>query len=294
MATNHYFTNYDAQYNEQRLVEDLIVESIKIMGTDTYYLPNTNSVARDLIYGEDPLKTFTAAFPIEIYPTNVMEFGGQREFFGKFGLEIKNEMTVVLSRRTFNQRVANPNISRPQEGDLIYVPILNGTGELYEIKFVNQNKDMDTLGRKMPYFWELELEKFKYSQETIATGIPDIDIIQQVEAYAQRFVLTSVTGSFSSSEIVYQSSDSTLANASVTAVVVSYDAPNSLLEINQITGDMTLGQIIYGNTSNAHATLYSTDEYIEAESHADYDNKVLTVEANTYIDFSETNPFGSL
>ena len=74
MPTNHYFNNYGA-INEQRLVEDIIVESIKIMGTDAYYLPNNNDEARDLLYGEDPLKTFTSAFPIEIYPENIMDYG---------------------------------------------------------------------------------------------------------------------------------------------------------------------------------------------------------------------------
>ena len=175
MSTNHYFNNYGAK-NEQRLVEDLIVESIKLMGTDVYYLPNENDQARDLIYGEDPLKIFTSAFPIEIYPSNVTDYGGEKEFFSKFGLEIKNQITVIMSKRSFTQRVPQNTFTRPREGDLIYIPFLNGTGELYEIKFTNQNKDFFMLGRKAPYFYELEMEKFKYSQEVIDTGIYDIDI----------------------------------------------------------------------------------------------------------------------
>ena len=55
MATNHYLNNYAAQ-NEQRLLEDLIVESIKIMGFDAYYIPIFNPEDRDILYGEDPLK----------------------------------------------------------------------------------------------------------------------------------------------------------------------------------------------------------------------------------------------
>ena len=65
MPTNVYFNNYNSNA-EQRLFEDLIVESIKIMGFDGYYLPNYNDAARDLLYGEDPLKKFDAAFPIEL------------------------------------------------------------------------------------------------------------------------------------------------------------------------------------------------------------------------------------
>ena len=66
MPTNLYFNNYNA-HGEQNLVEDLIVESIKMMGFDAMYLPNDNSQSRDLLYGEDPVKKFESAFPLEMY-----------------------------------------------------------------------------------------------------------------------------------------------------------------------------------------------------------------------------------
>jgi hypothetical protein len=290
---NHYFNNYNARYNEQRLVEDLIVESIKIMGTDSYYLPNINDSARDLIYGEDPLKTFTTAYPIEIYPNNVNEYGGEKEFFSKFGLEIRNTLTIVLSKRTFLQRVSNgTTITRPREGDLIYIPVMNGLGELYEIKFVNQNKDMTMLGRQVPYFYELELEKFKYSHEEITTGIPDIDIIQTQEAYAERYTITSANGTFAVDDVVFQGPDRTYANATATAVVASYNSVNRTLDLDQINGTISTGTILYSNTANA--ILVSTDEFLEAQAHANYDNKVINTEAQDYIDTSETNSLGGI
>ena len=206
MPTNNYFNNFGA-INEQRLVEDIIVESIKIMGTDAYYLPNNNDAARDLLYGEDPLKKFTSAFPVEIYPENVMDYGGDKELFSKFGLEIKNQITVILSKRSFSQRVPQSTFNRPREGDLLYIPFLNGTGELYEIKFTNQTKDFFMLGRKTPYFYELELEKFKYSQEVIDTGISDIDDIVMNSGYTIDLSVNSVSGngSYQSKEIIFQS-----------------------------------------------------------------------------------------
>jgi len=176
MATSQYFNNYGA-HSEQRLIEDIIVESIKIMGFDAYYLPNDNDAARDLLFGEDPIKKFKSAFPLELYLSNSIEYMGEKEFFSKFGLEIRNNVNVILSKRSFSQRVPQNTFTRPREGDLIYIPFLNGTGELYEIKFTNQTKDFFMLGRKVPYFYELELEKFKYSQELIETGV---DIIDQV------------------------------------------------------------------------------------------------------------------
>ena len=147
------------------------------MGFDAFYLPNDNDAARDLLFGEDPTKKFRTAFPLELYLSSSTEYMGEKEFFSKFGLEIKNNVNVILSKRSFSQRVQQNNFSRPREGDLIYIPFLNGTGEIYEIKFTNQTKDFFMLGRKVPYFYELELEKFKYAQEVIETGVDSIDDI---------------------------------------------------------------------------------------------------------------------
>jgi len=193
MAINHYFNNYNS-HNEQRVFEDIIVESIKIMGVDVYYLPNDNDASRDLLFGEDPLKVFTSAFPLEMYLSSSMEYLGEKEFFSKFGLEIKNNINVIVSKRSFTQRVPQNTLTRPREGDLIYVPFLNGTGELYEIKFTNQTKDFFMLGRKVPYFYELELEKFKYSQEVIYTGISDIDSVVTDSAYTIHLNVGTGTG----------------------------------------------------------------------------------------------------
>lgn len=295
MPTNHYFNNYNAKYTEQRLVEDLIVESIKIMGVGCYYIPNSNDAARDILYGEDPLKKFTAAYPIELYPSNVMDYKGDKDFFSKFGLEIKNHMTVVVSKRSFNQRVpADSRYNRPKDGDLIYIPPLNGVGELYEIKFVNQDMDMAMLGRRVPYFYELELEKFKYSHETINTGIPDIDIVQQQDAYAQRFTLTSVSGTFVIGETIFVSPDNTLVNAEATGIIANYNSVTANVDINTIVGTFTVGDLAIGATSNATATLASTNIYEHSEFYADYDNKIIGAESASIIDFSESNPFGNI
>jgi Virus neck protein len=294
MPTNHYFNNYGA-VNEQRLIEDIIVESIKIMGTDAYYLPNDNDAARDLLYGEDPLKKFVSTFPVEIYPENVMDYGGEKEFFGKFGLEIRNQMTVIVSKRTFAQRTP-PFLSRPREGDLIYVPFLNGQGEIYEIKFTNQNKDFFMLGRKHPYFYELELEKFKYSQEVIDTGIPDIDIVAEQSAYSIDLDVTPVTGNYQIDEIVFQSHDNTFANAFTKAIVQTWNrSPTSnTLTVSNITGEFLDNYHIIGQTSNATSNLVTFDPMNVSVNNEAYDNKIIETESTDYIDTSVSNPFGSL
>ena len=86
--------------------------------------------------GTFTVKKFKTAFPLEMYlSSDPLDYEGQQEFFSKFGLEIKDVVKVILSKRSFSQRVPQDTFSRPREGDLVYVPFLNGTGELYEITF---------------------------------------------------------------------------------------------------------------------------------------------------------------
>ena len=293
MATSPYFNNYNSR-NEQRLVEDLIVESIKIMGFDAYYLPNDNDQARDLLYGEDPVKKFSTAFPLEFYLSNSIEYMGEKEFFSKFGLEIKNNVNVIVSKRSFSERVPQNTFTRPREGDLIYVPFLNGTGELFEIKFTNQTKDFFTLGRKVPYFYELELEKFKYSQEEISTGVPDIDIIVTDSAYTLTLNVGSGTGTFASSEIVFQSGDGTLANAFTSATVQRWLPLANTLSVTNITGEFLDTNTLIGASSNAQYVLSTYDPMNVSVKYEVYDNKYIQNSATPIVDTSETNPFGSI
>lgn len=289
MATSHYFNNYGAKYNEQRLVEDLIVESIKIMGFDAQYLPNTNDEARDLLYGEDPVKKFQAAFPVEMYLSNVLDYGGQKDFFSKFGLEMRDQVSVILSRRAFEERIpksAIDNFVRPREGDLVYVPFLNGTGELYEIKFVEQSKDFHMLGREQSYFYELQMERFKYSNELIDTGVAEIDIAMDDSAYTQHLNMGTGSGTYLANEIVV--------SGATTAIVQSWMPSAKILSVMNIKGAFAANTTITGQTSGAAYTLTSYDPMFDPANKEVYDNKVLDTEGLDIIDFSESNPFGTL
>jgi len=290
---NHYFNNYGS-LPEQRVIEDLIVESIKIMGFEAFYCPNDNTVARDLLYGEDPVKKFKSAFPIELYLSNSLEYGGEREFFSKFGLEIKNTVQVVISKRTFSQRVPQNTFTRPMEGDLIYIPFLNGTGELFEIKFTNQTKDFFMLGRKVPYFYELELEKFKYSQEIINTGTTDIDSVVTDSAYTLHLNTGAGTGTYGIGEIVYQSVDGTYANSNTVAIVQSWIPSSNTLSVSNIAGSFIDGQIIIGQTSNARYSLTTFDPLANPSNKENYDNEYVANSYSVIVDTTENNPFGSI
>ena len=264
------------------------------MGFDAFYCANNNDEARDLLYGEDPVRKFETAFPLELYLSDSTEYLGEKEFFSKFGLEIKNNVNVILSKRTFTQRVPQNSFTRPREGDLIYIPFLNGTGELFEIKFVNQTKDFFMLGRKHPYFYELEMEKFKYSQETISTGITDIDAVVTDSAYTLHLNTGVGTGTYAINEIVYQSPDGTQANATTVAVMQSWIPSSNTLSVTNIAGEFLDNEIIYGATSNAQYELVTFDPLNNPANKENYDNEYIANNASSIIDFSEVNPFGSI
>ena len=294
LATNHYFGNYNNK-GEQRLIEDIIVESIKVMGVDTYYLPNDNSQARDLLYGEDPTKKFESSFPVEIYVNNFTEYGGEKEFFSKFGLEIKNKVTVTMSKRSFSERVPQNTFTRPREGDLIYIPFLNGTGELFEITFVNQTKDFFMLGRQVPYFYELELEKFRYSQEAIQTGNDDIDSVVTDSAYTINLYMSGTNNiNYTFKEVVFQTPDYTQANATAVALVQTWTPSLGLLTVTNIAGEFNLNQLVIGSSSNAQSTLVSFDPLENPARKEVYDNQYINIQGTDITNTSEINPFGKL
>ena len=293
MAISHYFGNYN-NVGEQRIIEDLICESIKIMGFDAFYLPNDNDATRDLLYGEDPVKMFNSAFPVEMYLSNVSDYGGEKDFFSKFGLEIKNTVSVILSKRAFSQRVPQNTFTRPREGDLVYIPVTNGVGELFEIKFTNQNKDFSMLGRKVPYFYELEMEKFKYSQEIISTGMPDIDSIVTDSAYTIHLNTGTGTGAYNIQEIVFQSPDSTIANATSYGTVQSWTPSSHILSVTNIFGEFIDGNAIIGSSSNAQYLLTTFDPLHSPAVKENYDNQFINVSASNILNTSEINSFGSL
>jgi hypothetical protein len=181
MATNFYFQSGDTSGTtaEQRLVEDLVVESLKIYGHDIFYMPRT-FVNTDTIFDEDALSKFEQAYPVEMYLENAEGFEGDGELFQRFGLEIRDQATFVLSRKRWNDIVNNTDGStfvgggdRPMEGDLLYFP---KTRSLMEIKFVEFQDPFYQLGKI--YVFKLKCELFEYGSERIDTGNTAIDQIE--------------------------------------------------------------------------------------------------------------------
>ena len=179
MPTNPYFTQ--GTTNEQDLIEDLIIESLKIYGKDFLYIPRTQ-VSTDRIFGEDRLSKFEHAYPIEMYFDNIESLAGQGAMIQKFGLLMDQSATLTVARKRWTEligRFGNTHIpTRPNEGDLIYYPLTKG---LFEIKFVKHQEPFYQLGRL--YTYKLDVELFQYSSEKMDTGIPEVDVFENLKSF---------------------------------------------------------------------------------------------------------------
>lgn len=167
MASNPYLNFYTAN-NEQSLYEDLIVESIKFYAEDVIYLPR-NKVSENIIFNEVDFYTFSNTANVEVYLKTVDKFAGQGLFFSKFaGLEIRDEINVTMSIRSFNEFV-QPKMPeayvRPMEGDLIFIPM---TQACYKIAYVETAAIWYATGKLMTF--DLKLELFEYSNESFNTN----------------------------------------------------------------------------------------------------------------------------
>ncbi len=292
MATSHYFNNYSGvATNEQRMFEDVIVESIKIMGHNVWYVPREAFNTEDFILGENPQSKFNRAYMIEMYLSNVEGYEGDGDFFSKFGFEIRDTSNFVVSRRSFEKYVPTNMAIRPREGDLIFVPVLQ---KLFEIKFVEEELLFFSLGKKTPYIYELRCELFRYSNENINTGVEEIDDIQDAVAYTIELNLTTrATGAnidYHIGETAYQGSNTAYATA--TAQVKDWDRANGKLYLINIVGDFAATSNVVGASSNAVYYLASKDDIGDFTDYDLYDNRTIQTEANTFIDLSEINPFG--
>ena len=215
MPTNQYINNHE-NAPEQNLLHDLLIESIKFYGIDVYWLPRISSDNADQILGEDTLSSFSTNHMVEMYIKNVEGFEGQGDFLSKFGLDIRDQITFTLAVRRFDQ--LDSGYPRPREGDLIYFPL---NKKIFEIGFV-EHESMFYPNGALPVY-DLRCELFAYNQQTINTGIDEIDQIA-----------------------------------------------------------LTTGPRGQAFTSNALATASTTEDNFAIEENAD-----------SILDFSENNPFGS-
>jgi len=266
------------------------VESLGINGMDIYYMPRSSRDSVDMLYGEDTLKTYTSAYPLEMYLENVTGMEGEGDFMSKFGLEIRDEVTLLVSRRRFGFTV---NQTRPLEGDLIYIPLFQNFFEITFVEHENNQAMFYTLGRGRGgnvYVYALKLKQFVFSNEIIETGISEIDN-QIFDSYPRtRISLSSGSGTFVANEIVYQGAN--LANSTAQAIVYTYNTGVSL-DIIRVIGTFNSGNV-RGNTGNANWIINTVSDTATMDNAFEdiVDNNRIETESDSILDFTEKNPFG--
>ena len=242
MPTNHYFQggNGIGSSEEKKLFENLIIEGLKIYGHDVYYLPRT-LVNKDLILGEDVASKFNAAYLCEMYMDSTEGFAGEAELINKFGLEIREPSTQIVSYR-------------PNEGDIIYMPLMNS---FFEIQFIEDQEPFFQLGNLPVY--KLRVTRFEYSSERLDTGVADIDAAEDkfsLDMLAHQMTLEAEEGSL-------------------------------LLENDRASGDANyfLMETYALQTQSPYAN------NIDLDSEAGFDTASV---GDDILDFTERNPFGEV
>jgi len=288
-----------------------VIEAMQQYGMDVYYLPRSSADpdGPDTLYGEDVLKQYKVAFPVEVYLENVTGMDGEQDFISKFGLEVRDEITLLISRRRFKYAsgatnyniprlgdlVINSGPKRPMEGDLIYIPLMQN---FFEVTFVEHENDQAmfyTLGRGRGgnvYVYALKLKQFVFSNELIETGRTEIDE-QAFDLYKRTRLDVPIngTGKYQVGEIVYQGGS--LATANATAVVHT-TVPARYLDVIRVKGQFTVGATIVGVTSGATWALETAADDMPTDSVFEdvADNNIIQDEGGDILDFTEHNPFG--
>ena len=290
---NLYFS--DKVRSEQNLYEDIVIESLKTYGQDVYYLPR-DLVKEDRILGEDVPSRFNSSHKIEMYLENIDGFDGEGDLFTRFGVEIRDEATFVVSRRRWTQQVARMDSGvtavRPLEGDLIYLPLTN---KLFEIQFVEHEQPFYQLSN-LPVF-KLRATLFEYNDEDLDTGIEEIDKIERDYSYS--YVLTVNRDSpLSINDRIGLIATQTFGSGVVMQGEIAKwsDSDNKVHLIHAGADDgkfhnFVAGQTVTGLTTGSTGVISLIVE----------DNQLSENEQNTsfssgadFIDFSESNPFGDV
>ena len=277
MPTNVYFDT--GTKSEQHLYEDLMIEQLKIYGQDVFYIPRT-LVKEDELFGEDTLSKFGDAYLIEMYFENVEGYEGEKEIMSKFGLQMNDDATFVVSRRRFEQLVSHDSNlivkTRPNEGDLVYFPKVK---KIFEITFVDHDDPFYQV-HNVPAF-KLKCKTFEYSSEDLDTGITEIDAIETDNS------LDMLSFQFSMEQ----------------ATTTTF---NEGLQLEDATGKIDLetaagsGLLIGEDETGGDQIVLETGDYIIQEAFVvdtideNAMNDFFETQDDNIIDFTESNPFGDI
>lgn len=306
MAKNPYFLD---NTSEQRLIEDLTRETIRAMGREVYYIPR-KIFNKDYLFGEDPVTKFQGSYKIEMYVKSVSGFEGQGDIISKFGLELKDRVELVVSKKSFSDNISrsDADLSRPREGDLIY---FEDSDTLFEINFVEHENPFYALGKL--YTYVLSCEAFSYSHEKFETDqsfIDDIETDQHTTSYELYMTVGGSVENYIIGEQVFQILGNgpdgptaiEISNATGIGEVFGWKSrENNLLIVGNLSTGFTsaAGEYVYGKASGATGSISgagSTNLLIPLRPGTTYDlfdNQNLEKEKNNenLFDFTDIDPF---
>ena len=287
MATSAYF-NHGTSVVEQTLLNNMVVESIQIMGFDVNYLPRTRNNI-DTLFEDAERNSFTTQYTIEMYlDENTLVSGfGNADTVSRFGFEVPDtaQFTVAQSRFTDVVTAGDATILLPREGDLVYLPM---SKQIYEIMFVEDMVPFFQIGKN--YVYRLDSQLFQYADEELDTGITDIDSVETTLSYHIDLTMNvGGSGTFTVGSTVYQGS--TLATSTARGEVVSWDSSTRILRVMNIDGSFTVSTAVTDGT--ASWVLSSYDAMTMAGDGFSQNLEIETDADSGIVDFSETNPFGN-
>ena len=192
MALNPYFQQ--GTQGEQRLVQDLINEQLRLYGVEVTYIPR-KFVNKATIIEEVTASKFDDNFSVEMYVNSYDGYSGAGDVLTKFGMSLRDEVELTVSKERFEEFIApfmesSDDIelsSRPREGDLVFFPL---GARLFEIKFVEHEDPFYQLGKN--YVYKLKCELFEYEDEVIDTSLDLIDTQVQEEGFIATLKLVGV------------------------------------------------------------------------------------------------------
>ena len=279
--------------SEQNLFEDIIIESLKIYGQDLFYLPR-DIVNEDTIFGQDVPSTFNSSYRIEMYIDNIEGFEGEGDLFSRFGVEIRDECTFVVSRRRWKQTVDRYDNDitgdRPREGDLIFLPLSN---KLFEITHVEHELPFYQL-QNLPTF-KLRAQLFEYNDENLDTGVAAIDKIEKDYAYTYLVHL----GEGGDVEIGSIATQTLPSGVKVSGEVSKYSDTDKVLHLIHVGADdgeyhtFVTGINISIQTSSAvlNRTVVAVLEENKI-SQNEQNDAFSNFGGSNFLDFTESNTFG--
>jgi len=284
MATNQYFNKF-SNSAEQRLVQDLVDEAIKINGVDMVYIPRS-IMNEDEIFGEDRLPKFESGRQLEMYVESYDGYEGGGEQFSSIGLQIDDRMTVVVSRRRFLEVFADKNYSYPREGDLIYFPL---NKDVFEINFVDREYNFFNFGKSMGY--KIECSLFKYTGEDFATGFDAVDgVTSAATSQLYAAVLGTGSGTLTECELAHLVNTSGVTGASMN--VINWNSTDEVATLQLVSGSVDNPRNLFGTSSGATYPITSlglTNEFFAKDPMQN--NTDFGFGSASFLDFTDTDPF---